>query len=396
MAASEQEWSPTPCGRWRIRLVALVQAALFTAILSVNPNGSRGADVSTATDTAAVVRELAQIKSAFLEGNKLFQNMRVRGQMDKERLPFVLTIYNGKARFDEEVFDGNGGQVPSYRLNDGTNYFLLNDVQLGILPLKDFINQWRVSCSSFYRFQLPWVAGPKTVDEYCDFLTSSIEGTGYFEGKPQFRTSDLTLTITRADNLVTIAYGDEGKIKVDGGQLMAITLDSSKNYQMVRSLEVQGSYPGNPTWAYRREVVSTLKEIAPEIYFLGSGTCVIEESGDIAVRNNRAPKSETSVEITGVEFGDFQLEPDIFDIHKLPVWKGMPVHDERLEPPANYLYGGGPLDEAAMSRAIQTGPKRVTTDSGKTTRLFWIMASNIAAVLVAALLIIQQRRGATK
>jgi len=395
MATSWQVCPTLQTGYCRLLRATLAQAAFFSAFLSASSNGLARADVSTATDSAAVVRELAQIKAAYLEGNKLFQNMRVRGQMDKERLPFVLTIYNGKARFDEEVFDGNGGQVPSYRLNDGTNYFLLNDVQLGILPLKDFINQWRVSCSSFYRFQLPWVAGPKTVDEYCDFVTSSVEGTGYFEGKPQFRTSDLTLTITRADNLITIAYGDEAKIKAEGGQLMAITLDSSKNYQMVRSLEVQGSYPGNPTWSYRREVVSTLKEIAPEIYFLGSGTCVIEESGDIAVRNNRAPKSETSVEITGVEFGDFQLEPDIFDIHKLPVWKGMPVHDERLEPPANYLYGGGPLDEAAMSRAIQTGPKRVTADSGKNSRLLWIIASNAAAVLVAVLLIIQQRRRAT-
>lgn len=356
--------------------IALTGTAVFFAVPAV-------AETFTADSAPEkIVAILGDAAASYDAGQASCRDVRVTGHFEPENLKFSLTIQGAKHRWDEQVINLKNEKVDIFSLNDGKNYFLLNDGYLGIESIKDFDQKWRDSAHGFYDFQMPMVdEGRQTVSEFCRWLIEGIGSTGRFSGEHPFQEKGI-LRVSEGDSLV-IQFRDEKLVRETGGLFFKVTLNAAMNHVMTSFFYAEHS-PDSAVYHYERETTSTYREVAPSIFALLRGTTSIREYGSAADETGRAGSRQIGVQIDEFEFGDFPVAPESFDIHSLPIGVGVRVHDERTDPAVDYTYATGPFDEQVLDAAASVSREPNPAGHWRTYRLVGIFAIN--AILVCGII----------
>lgn len=354
--------------------------------------------VSAGESPDAFVEELQAVASAWRKDRHLFDNVRIKGRTLPRGEQFTICMYDGKRRLDLEVHsvEEGVGLHEVHRLNDGQHYYLLNHESLAISPLDDPETKWRDSLAFYYGQEMPFLdEGLQTVGEFCDWLGDAVRGTGPFQGHGNvFASPNENITIGEESGLIVLRYHDTKDIEAEGGRNFVIKLDPSRNCQMVHLTEYVRSPPTQAKdWVYRRVVNTEYTELLPGVFFPKRGTATDEQTGTLAKEQNSTGLNRNSMEVDSVEFGSFDVPDGYFTFASLSVRQGFSVRDERVSPPASYIYGEAPLSQTALEAMVAEGrelPDGVQRGSGAGRML--LICNGIGVLLMGIVVIVMRMR----
>lgn len=350
-----------------IRSVRVLCCAGFVVLCGALADGSD--DVSTGTDTPAVLRRLEAIRDSYRRANSVIKDYRVTGK----RLPggesFSIVVKDGKRRLDEQILAKDGSSNMIYRLDDGQYFFHLNADALGISTLVERDIKWRSTIGFFSKSTMPSLSGDyQTIDEFCQWLIDVIQNE-------QVGT-DARICVRSGDGVLRI------ELQESSVHEFVLVLSSQEGYNMVELRHTQRAPTSQRrSWRNGLHVKSRYQEIASGVFFLSSSSFTVKESGEVAEDQGTAGTVEGGLEVVRVEIGDFDVPSDFFSVHSLPIETGIAVHDERTSPVVDYVYEQGPFDENVLNRAIASQP---LLETGGDVRWIWVCVTLALVVVLVA------------
>lgn len=339
-------------------------------------------------DLSDTADRLVQIAEAAASHERNFENLRVNARLEPSGETIHLTLKGTLSRLELDMPNGAGAATTSFWLDDGFAAFSSSrDTLIIEPPMADrrHITDWLAG--RFWLFQMAeWEGKMLSVSQFCLKLAEDIR-SGLINGK-----QSLVQVKTDGEFVVVIVDGFFTNTPANNYRL-EVTLDPKKSYVMTSWVErdPQGKKPTD--YLYERQVVSNYSEVAPGVYFVSDGVWSQSTSGTIAEELNQVSRSRDELVVNSVEFGDFELPSDFFDVHRWPaVRKGMDVVDRRVKPHLHFVYGEGPYDESVLDRVVaEVRTRQPGNDSAKSRILIY---ANVVAVVVLLSLLAYRRKAA--
>jgi len=315
----------------------------------LSSNGDRYEQI---TDLDAIAAKLTHVRDIARRQEKLFENVKVRGRFLPADKSFYLVNRDGNCRFDLEFTQPNGNRDTSYWLDDGETLYSFGGVLVMSQSLGNDAKLFNHIATHFWLFHLPKLDGSRLkVSEFCGALVDHIrEGTVF--GK------DSLWTLRLIDSGDVLSVEIEGRFqeppKIPEPVLIKrikVELDATRNYCMTRYLEWEVSPFGSDVFHYEEDIRTKYQEVAPSAFYLSEGTWRQSFSGSNVKEREAAKVSNTSLVVDSVEFGDFVVDKELFDVHHWPpIRTGMKVYDQRTEQHEIFIYEEGPFDESVLNR----------------------------------------------